>query len=61
MKYQARKSRRKEIYRDREERYCRQIDEDRNAAGEDIIRAEREAIIRDMMDGVRRWGGYYYG
>lgn len=60
MRYQARKSRRK-IYRDREERYCRQIDEDRNAAGEDIIRAEREAIIRDMMDGVRRWGGYYYG
>lgn len=61
MRYQARKSRRKEIYRDREERDCRQIEEDRNAAGEDIIRAEREAIIRDMMDGVRRWGGYYYG
>lgn len=58
MRYQARKSRRKEIYRDREERYCRQIEKDRNAAGEDIIRAEREAIIRDMMDGVRRWGGY---
>lgn len=57
MRYQARKSRRK-IYRDREERDFRQIDEDRNAAGEDIIRAEREAIIRDMMDGVRRWGGY---
>lgn len=61
MRYQARKSRRKEIYRDREARYCRQIEEDRNAAGEDIIRAEREAIIRDMMYGVRRWGGYYYG
>ncbi len=61
MRYQARKSRRREIYRDREERCCRQIEEDRNAAGEDIIRAEREAIIRDMMDGVRRWGGYYYG
>lgn len=61
MRYQARKSRRKEIYRDREARHCRQIEEDRNAAGEDIIRAEREAIIRDMMDGVRRWGGYYYG
>lgn len=60
MRYQARKSRRK-IYRDRDERYCCQIEEDRNAAGEDIIRAEREAIIRDMMDGVLRWGGYYYG
>lgn len=61
MRYQARKSRRREIYRDREERYCLQIEEDRNAAGEDIIWAEREAIIRDMMDGMRRWGGYYYG
>ena len=61
MRYRAKKSRRREIYRDREERYCRQTEEDRNAAGEDIIRAEREAIIRDMMDGVRRWGGYYYG
>lgn len=58
MIYRAKKIRRREIYRDREERYCRQIDEDRNAAGEDIIRAEREAIIRDMMDGVLRWGGY---
>lgn len=61
MRYRAKKSRRREIYRDREERYCRQIEEDRNTAGEDIIRAEREAIIRDMMDCVRRWGGVYYG
>ena len=61
MRYRAKKSRRREIYRDRDERYCCQIEEDRNAAGEDIIRAELEAIIRDMMDEVRRWGGYYYG
>lgn len=60
-KYKARRSNAQEIYRDRE-RACRAVWEcDRNEAGEDIIRAERQAIVRDMMRGLNRWGGFCHG